>query len=176
MSALVEWRVTCTPGEARCAPLALARSVENLYEQYTVRAAVESKARCASAERAARSGPGKERPGRGPPRRAACEGRAGAAVPACVPTERTMPPGSPPPHQAEVRLVNPPKWLASVELEWVRTDPYFAPLLSGLKVCPRSNPRPRPNPSPSPNSDSQPSPFTLALPLPLTHPSSSPSP
>ena len=94
MSALVEWRVACTPGAARCAPLALARSVENLYEQYTVHAAVESHARSASAESAAGRGPGEERPGHGPPRQAACEGR---AVPAWVPTDRTMPPGYPPP-------------------------------------------------------------------------------
>ena len=34
-----------------------------------------------------------------------------------------------------MRLVNPPKWVGNVELEWVRTDPAFAPLLFGLKLA-----------------------------------------
>ena len=34
-----------------------------------------------------------------------------------------------------MRLVNPPKWVASVELEWLRTDPSFAALLFGLRVA-----------------------------------------
>ena len=65
-------RLVCLPGEARCTPIAIARSVENLYEQYTV----------------------------------------------------------------EVRLPNPQEvvHVGKVELEWVRTNPTFAPLLFGLKM------------------------------------------
>ena len=75
--------------------------------------------------------------------------------------------------QAEVRLVNPPKWVGSVELEWVRTDPTFAPLLFGLKAAPSPSPNPNaitsPNPGPCPH-------LTLALTLPQTQPSPYPNP
>ena len=190
MSALVEWRVTCTPGEARCAPLALARSVENLYEQYTVRAAVESKARCASAERAARSGPGKERPGRGPPRRAACEGRAGAAVPACVPTERTMPPGSPPPIRRRCAWSTLPSgWPASSSSGCAptRTSRPSSPasrcaralilaLAPTLALALILIPNPHPSRSPSPSPSLTPLPHPLPSPGPGPSPGPSPGP
>ena len=76
-----------------------------------------------------------------------------------------MLPGYPP--QAEVRLVNPPKWVGSVELEWVRTDPTFAPLLFGLKAAP--------SPSPNPNAITSPNPGPYPHPHPSTHPAPDPT-
>ena len=69
--------------------------------------------------------------------------------------------------QAEVRLVHPPKWVGSVELEWLRTDPTFAPLLFGLKAAP--------SPSPSPNAITSPNPGPHPHPHPSTHPAPDPT-
>ena len=69
--------------------------------------------------------------------------------------------------QAEVRLVHPPKWVGSVELEWLRTDPAFAPLLFGLKAAP--------SPSPSPNAITSPNPGPHPHPHPSTHPAPDPT-